>query len=126
MFKIKDDQSIHVTRGDIGVIEVGGEDEVTGNICTFVPGDKIRIQVYEKKHPENVVLRKVVTVEEEAETIDIPLDKIDTKIGALITQPKEYHYEIELNPDTMPQTLIGHDDISGPKIFKLYPEGADD
>lgn len=126
MFKIKDDKSIHVTRGDIGVIEVGGMDENEEVAYEFHTTDVVRLQVYEKKHHENIVLRKEVIVEEDSETVDILLTKEDTKIGELINKPVEYWYEIELNPDTMPQTLLGYDDIDGPKKFILYPEGADE
>ena len=125
MFEIERDSSIHVTRGDIGIIEFSGKNKSDGSPYKFAQGDIVRLQVYEKKNPENVVLRKIVTVEAETETVDIPLTKDDTKIGGLISTPVEYWYEIELNPDTAPQTFIGYDKKNGPKKFMLYPEGAD-
>ena len=48
----------------------------------------------------------------------------DTKIGQVINKPIDYWYEIELNPEINPQTVIGYDN-DGAKIFKLFPEGAD-
>lgn len=48
----------------------------------------------------------------------------ETKIGEYISKPKEYWYEIELNPETYPQTIIGYDE-DGPKVLILYPEGGD-
>ena len=125
MFEIERDSSIHVTRGDIGVIEFSGKNKNDDSPYKFKSGDKVRLQVYEKKNPEKVVLRKVVNVGTETESVDIPLTKDDTKIGNLISAPVEYWYEIELNPDTAPQTFIGYDKKQGPKKFMLYPEGAD-
>lgn len=37
----------------------------------------------------------------------------------------DYWYEVELNPETEAQTIIGYDE-DGPKIFRLYPEGDDE
>ena len=64
-----------------------------------------------------------VKVMEESQKVDLFLDKEDTSIGELIHKPKDYWYEIELNPDTEPQTLVGYDD-EGAKIFRLFPEGS--
>lgn len=130
MFVIDNDKTIHLTRGDIAVIAVSAkrdDPESDGEVKSphvFVVGDIVRLNVYEKKKPENVVLQKSVTVESETESVDITLTREDTKFGNYISKPAEYHYEIELNPDTMPQTIIGHD-LDGPKIFKLYPEGGE-
>ena len=125
MFIVKDDKSIHITRGDIGILEVDGRTDEKGLPYTFAVGEEIRLQVFEAKKHENVVLRKTITVESETEIVEIPLTKDDTKIGPIINKPTEYWYEIELNPETMPQTLLGYDDEEGPKVFMLYPEGAD-
>jgi len=46
------------------------------------------------------------------------------KIGDVINKPTDYWYEIEINPETKPQTIIGYDE-NGEKILKLYPEGSD-
>lgn len=123
MFSINNDKSIHLTRGDIAIIEIGASKSETENY-TFKEGDIIRIRVFEKNHHENVVIQKDVTVESETTSVDISLYKEDTKIGELINKPKDYWYEVELNPDTSPQTIIGYD-VDGPKLFRLYPEGAD-
>lgn len=122
MFLIKSDKSIHLTRGDIAVIEAGAMNGK--NSYTFSAGDVIRLRVTEKKQCDNVVLTKDVIAEEGAETVDISLTKEDTRFGELISAPVDYWYEIELNPDTAPQTLVGYDE-KGPKIFRLYPEGDD-
>lgn len=123
MFSINDDKSIHLTRGDIAVIEVGASSSETEDY-TFKTGDIVRIRVFEKNHHENVVIQKDATVESETTSVDISLYKEDTKIGELINKPKDYWYEVELNPDTSPQTIIGYDS-DGPKLFRLYPEGDD-
>jgi ribose 5-phosphate isomerase RpiB len=56
--------------------------------------------------------------------VEIYLDRDDTKIGEVISKPKDYWYSVTLNDDTVPQTIIGYDD-DGAKVFKLFPEGAD-
>lgn len=119
-----DKLEIGCTRGDIGVITVSAN-KSKDELYTFMPGEKLRLLVYEKKKPENVVLLKDVEVEHESTEIEITLSKDDTKIGPLISKPSEYWYEITLNPDTMPQTIIGYDS-DGPKLFILYPEGGDE
>ena len=122
MFKINNDKSIYITRGDTGIIEFGATDGDSSYV--FGPDDIIRFQVFEKKHHENVVIRKEIKVTDDTDIITISLTKDDTKIGEIINKPVDYWYEIELNPDTTPQTLIGYDD-DGPKVFRLFPEGAD-
>lgn len=91
---------------------------------TFKIDDVIRFKVFKKKECNCVEIQKDVTVEEEKTIINIILSKEDTKIGGLINKPVDYWYEIELNPDTEPQTVICFDD-DGEKIFKLFPEGAE-
>lgn len=123
MFKVEG-STIKVTRGDMGTIGVTAmnEDETD---YTFQVGDILRIKVFKNKDCGCVELQKDTTVEAEAIEIDINLTKEDTKIGDLISKPVTYWYEVELNPDTNPQTIIGYDDIEGAKLFILYPEGGD-
>lgn len=123
MFIINDDRSIYLTRGDIAVIEISAMKSET-EAYTFQVGDVVRFNVFEKKRCDIVVLQKDVTVDTEATSVAIVLDGVDTKLGELINKPKEYWYEVELNPDTMPQTIVGYDD-DGPKILRLFPEGDD-
>jgi hypothetical protein len=56
--------------------------------------------------------------------VTIFLDGKDTKFEDLISKPKDYWYEVELNPDAHPQTIIGYGE-DGPVLFKLFPEGAE-
>lgn len=121
MFQINDDLSIYVTRGDAVFLTVSAEED--GATYKFQPGDVVRIKVFEKKACENVVLQKDFPVVEETETVDLFLIKQETEIGEVISKPVDYWYEIELNPDTNPQTIIGYDE-DGAKVFKLMPEGG--
>lgn len=123
MFKINSDLSIHLTRGDIASIEVSAK-TLDDDAYIFEADDVVRIKVHGKNHPEDVVIEKDVIVETETPLVTINLTREDTKIGDLISKPVDYWYEIEVNPETMPQTIIGYDD-NGPKIFRLYPEGED-
>jgi hypothetical protein len=121
MFVINDDGSIYLTRGDIAIIEVSAKKSETEDY-TFKVGDIVRFNVFEKKRCDNVVLQKEVEVEEECTSVIIELDRTDTKLGELIHKPKDYWYEVELNPETTPQTIVGYDS-EGPKILRLFPEG---
>ena len=123
MFKINDDLSINITRGDIAVFTVNALNE-DGEHYLFQKGDVLRIKVTEKKACENVMFQKDFAVEEETEQVELTLTEEDTKIGEVISKPTDYWYEIELNPSINPQTIIGYDE-DGAKIFKLFPEGKD-
>lgn len=122
MFLINEDMSIYLTRGDAIYFTVTADEN--GKYYKFKPGDVLRIKVFEKKNCENVVLVKEFPVDIETERVEILLTKVDTKIGEVISKPVDYWYEIELNPFTNPQTIIGYDD-DGAKVFRLFPEGTD-
>lgn len=124
MFVLNDDLSIYATRGDIVFFSVTAVDDVTEEKYIFQAGDVVRIKIYGKKEAENVVLQKDFPVYESGESFEIFLAEEDTKIGEVISKPKDYWYEVELNPNTNPQTIIGYDE-DGAKVFKLFPEGAD-
>ena len=123
MFKITDDKTIHLTRGDVATIFVSAALDGEGE-HTFSVGDIVRFRIVQKKDYSNVVRQKDVEVNIETSTVTVSLTKEDTKIGEIINKPVDYWYEVELNPDTDPHTLIGHDE-TGAKIFRLYPEGSD-
>ena len=122
MFVLNDDNSIYATRGDTVFFAVTAYDG--DNPHVFKAGDIVRIKVFGKKDAENVVLQKDFAVTDDATSVDIVLDGADTKIGDVINKPKDYWYEIELNPDTFPQTIVGYGE-DGAVLFKLFPEGAD-
>lgn len=121
MFVINEDKSIYLTRGDVAFFSVSVKSD-TGEVRKFQPGEVVRFKVYGKKNCENVVLQKDFGIEEETEKATIYLEEKDTKIGDVISKPTTYWYEVELNPYTNPQTIIGYDD-DGAKVFMLYPEG---
>lgn len=122
MFVVNEDNSIYITRGDVAFMSVVAEEN--GAAYKFQPGDVIRIKVFEKKGCSCVVLQRDFPVQEETESVDIFLTEQDTKIGEVINKPKDYWYEVELNPDVNVQTIIGYDE-DGAKLFRLFPEGKD-
>lgn len=122
MFKINDDLSIFVTRGDALVFNLSATTD-NGETYIFKPEDMVRIKIMEKKGCDEVVFQKGFTITEETDTVEIALTGEETTIGDVISKPTDYWYEIELNPFTHPQTIIGYDDEGGAKIFKLFPEG---
>lgn len=123
MFQVDEYATIHVTRGDVAHFQVTAMKSDTEKYV-FKADDVVRLKVFQKKAHNNVILQKCFTVEEEREAVDIYLSEEETKIGEIINKPVDYWYEVELNPFTEPQTIVGYDD-EGPKIFRLYPEGAD-
>ena len=68
-------------------------------------------------------MQKEATVESEVESITVRLESADSRFDDPINKPTDYWYEIELNPDTSCQTLVGYDK-EGPKVFRLFPEGG--
>jgi len=122
MFKVNDDLSIYVTRGDVLFFELTAVDGDEN--YTFSAGDVVRIKVFNKKGCHCVVLQKDFPVASDTQSVEISLTMEDTKIGDIISKPEDYWYEIELNPETNPQTIVGYDE-DGPKVFKLFPEGGE-
>jgi protoporphyrinogen oxidase len=122
MFRVDEDKTIHLTRGDSAVLMItAGDDD---SLYTFRVGDEVRFKVFARKATETVYLEKTVRVVEAAEFVLINLSKDDTKIGVPINKPTNFWYEVELNPNSMPQTIVGYDE-DGEKILILYPEGGD-
>lgn len=121
MFVIDSDMTIHITRGDAALFSVSAS--VDDAEFEFSQGDIVRLKVFAKKNCADVVLQKDVEITEPTTEATIILEKEDTTIGEVISKPTDYWYEVELNPETTPQTIVGYDD-NGAKIFKLYPEGG--
>lgn len=127
MLTVENDMTINVTRGDSGEIVIRAFDKIDNEgekQYEFQQGELIRLKVFEKKACENVVLQKDFPIEETTESVSIFLTEEDTRIGEIISKPVDYWYEIELNPESNPQTIVGYDE-DGAKIFRLYPEGRD-
>lgn len=124
MFAIdKDTKQINLTRGDVAAILVNAMKD--GAEYKFQPNDVVRFKVFKAKDCNCVEMQKDTLVTEETTTVNISLDSKDTKIGELVNKPTKYWYEIELNPETAPQTIVGYD-LDGEKIFMLYPEGDEE
>lgn len=120
MFAI-DGKDISATRGDIVFFSVTAEDDGVPHV--FEQGDLLRIKIFDKKGCDNVVLQRDFPVLEDTEQVEVFLSKEETKIGESINKPKDYWYEIELNPLTNPQTIVGYGE-DGPAVFRLFPEGG--
>lgn len=123
MFTILSDKTICLTRGDVASIVVTASLQ-DGSLYTFKPGDVLRFRVFKKRECSCVVIQKDVQVNGETESVTVNLTKDDTTIGEIISRPVDYWYEVEVNPETEPQTIIGYDE-AGEKIFRLYPEGSE-
>lgn len=122
MFKIDNDLTVHLTRGDAATFCVTAE--ANGEPYTFRAGDVLRFKVFERKACHCVVLQKDTRITEDTTMPSIFLSEEDTKLGEIIQKPKDYWYEVEMNPDVQPATVIGYDEDGG-KVFRLYPEGGD-
>lgn len=130
MFKINPiTKQIDLTRGDAATIAISIPNS-DGTDYVFQIGDIVRFSVYKKKDCHCVELIKDTEVTEETTVVNIFLNKEDTKIGDIISKDTDYWYEVVLNPDTRPQTIIGyemHPETGKPweKILKLLPEAND-
>lgn len=124
----KETKQMEITRGDIGTIRVTAQ--IDGSDYTFKVGDVVRFTVFKKRDCHCVELIKDTKVESESQYVDICLKEQDTKIGDIISKDTDYWYEIVLNPDTAPQTIVGYEmnpetGKPWPKVFKLLPEAND-
>ena len=118
-----EERSIYVTRGDSILFDVAAE-ATNGDMYQFKVGDVVRMKIFKKNNAKDVVLQKNFPITSKTGQAQIYLSGDETKIGDVISKPVDYWYEIELNPDTEPQTIVGYDE-DGAKIFRLFPEGAD-
>lgn len=124
MFKINPiTKQIDLTRGDIATIGISIPTS-DGTDYVFQAGDIVRLSVYKKKDCHCVELVKDTKVTQETTLVNISLTKEDTKIGDIISKDVDYWYEVVLNPETRPQTIIGYD-LDGAKVLTLYPEASD-
>ncbi len=124
MFAADKNMNLYLTRGDGVLLPVSCKNS-EGKAYTFKSGETLTLRVFKKRRCAETVLTKTVTVASDSETVEIYLSSADTKIGDAINGPVEYWYEVELNSGSeASQTVIGYD-RRGPKVFRLYPEGAD-
>lgn len=121
MFTI-DGNTIAATRGDFVFFTVTAEEN--GAPYVFEKDSVLRFKVFERKSCEQVVFQKDILVEIDKEEVEVFLSGEDTKWGEVISKPVDYWYEVELNPETEPQTIIGYTE-DGPAVFRLLPEGGE-
>lgn len=124
MLIIDRDYNIELTRGDVLPLNITATNK-DGTDYEFKTDDVIRFKIIEKDKCNCVIVQKDVTVKQPTTMVQLDLTKDDTKIGKLINKPVDYWYEVELNPDTNPQTIIGYTKENGGKLFTLLPEGGD-
>jgi translation initiation factor IF-1 len=122
MFEVDGEKRIHITRGDAVNLKVTATDE-DGMEYIFEPGDVVRFKVFERKDCNCLITYKDAKVDAASDHVTIELTSKETRIGELINKPKDYWYEIELNPEVAPQTIVGYDQ-DGPKVLRLYPEAT--
>lgn len=122
MFKIEG-TTIHLTRGDIALFGIKAKQKDDTDY-TFKKGDVVRLNVFKNKDCNCIEIKKNITIENETNEAELSLTSDDTKIGDIINKPVKYWYEVVVNPDTQPQTIIAYDD-DGAKEFILYPEAGD-
>ena len=112
MFKIDTDKNIEINRGDKAVIKLINKNGL------FYVGDKLKFTIVEKNDYNNIIFQKEYEVTEDSDTAYITLSSSDTRIGDVISEKKEFWYEIDYNDE---QTIVGYDDNKAKK-FILYPE----
>lgn len=123
-------KNIQITRGNMLPITISANNEIDGQDYELQAGDIIRFKIMQADKVEKVMLQKDFKVEEVSTEKTITMTANEMKIGELVNKPKNYWYEIELNPDTdKTQTIIGYDvDEDGkpdPAVITILPEGGD-
>lgn len=123
MFKRDPDgTTLLVTRGDKGMVTV--KKKISEGVYEpFCKGDIVSFSIKNNFGDNEPILRKKITIQENTDTAVFEFSKEDTTIGDLISSPVKYQYDIAINDDL---TILGYDDKTGPKYFKLFPEGSND
>ncbi len=123
MFKRDSDgTTLLVTRGDKGRVTV--KKKISEGVYEpFYKGDIVSFSIKNNFGDNEPILRKKITIQENTDTAVFEFSKEDTTIGDLISSPVKYQYDIAINDDL---TILGYDDKTGPKYFKLFPEGSND
>lgn len=123
MFKIID-STIHCSRGDKGIISLKIPIDGTDEYYQFKVGDKIKLNIYNKKgYGENPLKTIEAEVTEECNSVDIYLTEENTTFGEISNKAITYWYDITLNDN---QTVVCYNE-DGAKEFIQYPaKGADE
>lgn len=123
MFEIDSkSKTINITRGDVASFKVSANEGRKKYV--FKNGDIVRFRILKYQDYNTILKSKDVQAVEGETEVQIDLIPEDTRISEIKSKAEKYFYEIELNPDTVPQTIIGYDK-DGAKIINIYPEGAD-
>lgn len=126
MFKINEDLSIHITRGDSALIDVEVTDS-NGNAHDFSASEEITLRVSEAKESGKAIISVLANLTEDPKKAQIFLTEEHTrKIGNPVSKPIDFWYEISIRnkADNSVQTVIGYDE-NGAKVLRLYPEIGD-
>lgn len=114
MFKVEDNM-IYLTRGDTGYARLELENE-----DVFYPGDEVILSVKRTFNNSNYALQKVITVEEETNTLVLKFEPEDTRLLSYGL----YFYDIQLtravNGDVF--TIVTPDTDNPKANFKLLKE----
>lgn len=119
MFSIDHNLNLAITWGDCGSIRLTAK-----NGEEFPAGSVLRLTVYDDRDPGEVYLTKDVTVEETTSTVVIDLLPEDTRFPNRSSVELHYRYDITLNPDTAPQTIVGYERHRGERDFTVLPKGG--
>lgn len=124
MYKIDSEKNIEVTRGDYLPLSISAKND-DGTNYIFKVGDVVRMNVVKRNNYSDIIKQKDVSVSEETTSVVFELESSFTKIGTIINRPVQYFYEVVLNPDTKPQTIVGYESETKHKLFTLLPEAGD-
>lgn len=98
-------------------------DTLTMVLYEFVIGDEIKLNIYERNGYDKEPLKsKLVVVETEETSVDIPLTEEDTTFGTIPNKPITYWYDVTLNNN---QTVVCYNE-DGAKEFIMYPAKGDE
>lgn len=125
MIRVDEKGNIEITRGDSLPLAIKANNK-DGSPYIFEPNDVVRFSVTVSGNCDDVVLRQDMTVAEECQKVNMFIPSEKMKFGDVISKPKKYWYEVEVNPDTPnTKTIIGYTKKEGPKLLILTPESGD-
>ena len=115
-------KEIQLTRGDTAPLTISAKNKKEDYV--FPDGCIVYFRITEAQKEGNVIIERVINVDEPTKIINIELTSEETKFGELINEPKEYWYEVSVENNGEVQTIIGYDKL-GAKVLMLYPEAKE-
>ena len=113
MFKIEQDGTISINRGDKAIIGVQGNN----GTYEFQAEDIVKLRIFDKKgYDKEPVLEKEIKVKSVTTEVDINLIEEDTLFSPESNKGITYWYSISLNGNV----ILGYDE-DGAKEFIIYP-----